>query len=73
MVVLGPGSLFTSILPDIVIEEIGHKRFPRHQSRSGLCLQYHDHREAKQSIFSDSDHQVLHRHLGRKFVDTSLG
>ena len=41
MIVLGPGSLFTSILPNIVIKEIGQALFGN-QGRNRLCLQYHD-------------------------------
>ncbi len=71
VVVLGPGSLFTSILPNLVIEEIGQALLDTKAS-SGLCLQYHDPTRRNRA-FSDSDPSksctVI---LGRKFVDTVL-
>ena len=41
MIVLGPGSLFTSILPNIVIKEIGQALLET-KAENRLCLQYHD-------------------------------
>ncbi|CAM3574713.1 protein of hypothetical function UPF0052 and CofD [Streptococcus sanguinis SK1 = NCTC 7863] len=71
MVVLGPGSLFTSILPNLVIEEIGQALLDTKAEVAYVCNIMTQRGETEH--FSDSDHvQVLHRHLGRKFVDTVL-
>jgi len=71
MVVLGPGSLFTSILPNLVIEEIGQALLDTKAEVAYVCNIMTQRGETEH--FSDSDHvQVLHRHLGRNFVDTVL-
>ena len=71
MVVLGPGSLFTSILPNLVIEEIGQALLDTKAEVAYVCNIMTQRGETEH--FSDSDHvQVLHRHLDRKFVDTVL-
>ena len=71
MVVLGPGSLFTSILPNLVIEEIGQAILDTKAEVAYVCNIMTQRGETEH--FSDSDHvQVLHRHLGKKFIDTVL-
>ena len=61
MIVLGPGSLFTSILPNIVIEEIGHALLETKAEIAYVCNIMTQRGETEH--FSDSDHvAVLHRH-----------
>ena len=63
MIVLGPGSLFTSILPNIVIEEIGQALLETKAEVAYVCNIMTQRGETEH--FSDSDHvEVLHRHLG---------
>ncbi|GGE27794.1 YvcK family protein [Streptococcus himalayensis] len=71
LVVLGPGSLFTSILPNLVIEEIGQALLETKAEIAYVCNIMTQRGETEH--FSDSDHVgVLHRHLGQSFVDTVL-
>lgn len=71
MVVLGPGSLFTSILPNIMIPEIG-KALVETEGKivyiSNIMTQL-----GETEGLNDADHvKVLHKHLGKKFVDIAL-
>lgn len=71
MVVLGPGSLFTSILPNIMIPEIG-KALIETEGKivyiSNIMTQL-----GETEGLNDADHvKVLHKHLGKKFVDIAL-
>ena len=67
----GPGSLFTSILPNIVIEEIGQALLETKAEIAYVCNIMTQRGETEH--FTDSDHvEVLHRHLGRPFIDTVL-
>ena len=67
MIVLGPGSLFTSILPNIVIEEIGQALLETKAEIAYVCNIMTQRGETEH--FSDSDHvEVLHRHLGRPLL-----
>ena len=71
MIVLGPGSLFTSILPNIVIKEIGQALLETKAEIAYVCNIMTQRGETEH--FTDSDHvEVLHRHLGRPFIDTVL-
>ena len=71
MVVLGPGSLFTSILPNMVIEEIGQALLETQAEIAYVCNIMTQRGETEH--FTDSDHvAVLHRHLGKAFIDTVL-
>ena len=71
MIVLGPGSLFTSILPNIVIEEIGKALLETKAEVAYVCNIMTQRGETEH--FTDSDHvEVLQRHLGRPFIDTVL-
>ncbi|MGT2845999.1 YvcK family protein [Streptococcus massiliensis] len=71
MVVLGPGSLFTSILPNLVIEEIGQALLETEAEVAYVCNIMTQRGETEH--FSDSDHvAVLQSHLGRPFIDTVL-
>ncbi len=71
MVVLGPGSLFTSILPNLVIQEIGDALLKTKAETVYICNIMTQKGETEH--FSDADHiRVLHNHLQQKFVDTVL-
>lgn len=71
MVVLGPGSLFTSILPNLVIEEIGQALLETEAQIAYVCNIMTQRGETEH--FTDANHvEVLHRHLGEKFIDTVL-
>ena len=71
MVVLGPGSLFTSILPNLVIEEIGQALLETKAQVAYVCNIMTQRGETEH--FTDANHvDVLHRHLGQKFIDTVL-
>ncbi|GCF94477.1 putative gluconeogenesis factor [Enterococcus florum] len=71
MVVLGPGSLFTSILPNLVINEIGEAVKNTKAEVVYICNIMTQKGETEH--FSDADHvRVLHKHLEEKFVNTVL-
>ena len=71
MVVLGPGSLFTSILPNLVIEEIGQALLETEAQIAYVCNIMTQRGETEH--FTDANHVgVLHRHLGENFIDTVL-
>ncbi|WEV40446.1 uridine diphosphate-N-acetylglucosamine-binding protein YvcK [Lactobacillus sp. ESL0684] len=70
-VVLGPGSLFTSILPNLMIPNLGEAVRQTKGEVIYICnimtqLGETDH-------FSDSEHvKVINHHLGGHFIDTTL-
>lgn len=71
MIVLGPGSLFTSILPNIMIREIGQALLDTKAQVAYVCNIMTQRGETEH--FSDSQHvEVLHRHLGEPFIDSVL-
>lgn len=71
MVVLGPGSLFTSILPNLVIPEIGEALCQTTAQVAYVCNIMTQYGETER--FTDADHvRVLNRHLGERFIDTVL-
>ncbi|MGT2750337.1 YvcK family protein [Streptococcus orisasini] len=71
MIVLGPGSLFTSILPNLVIDEIGQAVCETKAEVAYVCNIMTQYGETE--YFTDADHvRVLNRHLGQKFIDTVL-
>ncbi|MBO0480899.1 gluconeogenesis factor YvcK family protein [Candidatus Enterococcus courvalinii] len=71
MVVLGPGSLFTSILPNLVIPEIGEAIVQTKAEVVYICNIMTQKGETEH--FTDADHiRVLHEHLHEKFIDTVL-
>ncbi|MGM0124057.1 hypothetical protein IGI37_001431 [Enterococcus sp. AZ194] len=71
MVVLGPGSLFTSILPNLVIPEIGEALVQTEAEVVYICNIMTQKGETEH--FTDADHvRVLNTHLQNKFVDTVL-
>ncbi|NLQ95003.1 YvcK family protein [Streptococcus mutans] len=71
IIVLGPGSLFTSILPNLVIDEIGKALCETKAEVAYVCNIMTQYGETEH--FTDADHvRVLNRHLGQNFIDTVL-
>lgn len=71
MIVLGPGSLFTSILPNLVIPEIRQALLDTKAEVAYVCNIMTQKGETEH--FSDADHvAVLNRHLGQDVIDTVL-
>lgn len=71
MIVLGPGSLFTSILPNLMIPNVAKAIQETKAQVVYICNIMTQQGETES--FSDADHvRVLHRHLGNMFVDTVL-
>ncbi|MGY3766648.1 gluconeogenesis factor YvcK family protein [Vagococcus vulneris] len=71
MIVLGPGSLYTSILPNLMIPKLGEAIINSPAEVVYICNIMTQKGETEQ--FSDADHiKVLHRQLKTKFVDTVL-
>ncbi|APB31513.1 MULTISPECIES: gluconeogenesis factor YvcK family protein [Vagococcus] len=71
MIVLGPGSLFTSILPNLMIKELGEAVCKSEAEVVYICNIMTQKGETEH--FSDAEHvKVLHNHLGKQFIDTVL-
>ena len=71
MVVLGPGSLYTSILPNLMISDIGKAVCETKAEVVYICNIMTQRGETEH--FTDADHvRVLHDHLGTRFIDTVL-
>lgn len=71
MIVLGPGSLFTSILPNLMITEIGDALLKTKAETVYICNIMTQKGETEH--FTDANHvQVLHQHLKNNFIDTVL-
>ncbi|CAI3429129.1 gluconeogenesis factor YvcK family protein [Enterococcus cecorum] len=71
MIVLGPGSLFTSILPNLMIPEISEAMLKTKAEVVYICNIMTQKGETEH--FTDAQHvKVLHRHLKTPFVDTVL-
>ncbi|MGT2926379.1 gluconeogenesis factor YvcK family protein [Streptococcus cuniculipharyngis] len=71
LIVLGPGSLFTSILPNLVIPEIKQALQTTPATVAYVCNIMTQHGETEH--FTDRDHvAVLNRHLGVDVIDAVL-
>lgn len=71
MIVLGPGSLYTSILPNLMIEEIGQAVANSQGEVVYICNIMTQKGETEH--FTDANHiQVLNKHLKSNFVNTVL-
>ena len=71
MIVLGPGSLFTSILPNLVIPEIRQALLDTKAEVAYVCNIMTQRGETEH--YTDADHvAVLNRHLGLDVIDTVL-
>ena len=70
-IVLGPGSLFTSILPNLMIDEVGKAVCESKAEVVYICNIMTQKGETDH--FTDADHvRVLNQHLGKNFIDTVL-
>lgn len=71
MIVLGPGSLFTSILPNLMISEIGQALKETKAEVTYVCNIMTQRGETEH--FSDADHvRVINDHLGGAVINTVL-
>lgn len=71
VVVLGPGSLFTSILPNLMIPDIGQAILETPAQVVYVCNIMTQLGETEG--FTDAEHvDVLHRHLNKSFIDIAL-
>lgn len=71
MIVLGPGSLFTSILPNLMIDELGQAIANSPAEVVYICNIMTQKGETEH--FTDAEHiHVLHQHLKTKFINTVL-
>lgn len=71
LIVLGPGSLYTSILPNLMIQEIGQAIVETSAEVVYVCNIMTQLGETEN--FTDADHvEVLHQHVGHPFIDTVL-
>lgn len=70
-IILGPGSLFTSILPNLMIEDIGRAVLKTKAEIVYICNIMTQKGETIN--FTDAEHvRTLNKHLGRDFIDTVL-
>lgn len=71
MIVLGPGSLYTSILPNLMIDEIGEAI--RSTSAEVIYICNIMTQLGETESFTDANHvEVLNQHLGGHYIDTVL-
>jgi hypothetical protein len=71
LVVLGPGSLYTSILPNLLVSEIGEAVCRTRAEVVYICNIMTQRGETEG--FTDADHvRVLHQHLQQCFINTAL-
>lgn len=71
VVVLGPGSLFTSVLPNLMIKNLGEA--VRDTSAEVIYISNIMTQKGETLGFTDAEHvKVLDQHLGANFVDTVL-
>lgn len=70
-IVLGPGSLFTSILPNLVIKNVGQA--VRESKAEVVYICNIMTQKGETDHFTDADHvRVINAHLGEHFIDTVL-
>ncbi|KRN90341.1 gluconeogenesis factor YvcK family protein [Ligilactobacillus ceti] len=70
-IVLGPGSLFTSILPNLMIENVGEALRTTQAEVIYICNIMTQKGETEH--FTDAEHvRILNQHVGQKFIDTVL-
>ncbi|UJF15473.1 YvcK family protein [Jeotgalibaca sp. MA1X17-3] len=71
IVLLGPGSLYTSILPNLMIPDLGQAIIDTEAEVVYICNIMTQLGETEN--FSDAEHvKVLHKHLNTKFINTVL-
>nr|WP_309101208.1 YvcK family protein [Fredinandcohnia onubensis] len=71
MIIIGPGSLYTSILPNLLVPKIGEEVLKSNAKKVYICNVM---TQAGETLnFTASDHvQALYDHMGIKFIDTVL-
>ena len=70
-VVLGPGSLFTSILPNLMISNLGQA--VRETKAEVIYICNIMTQQGETDHFSDADHvRVINEHLGGRYINTAL-
>ncbi|MFD1778631.1 uridine diphosphate-N-acetylglucosamine-binding protein YvcK [Fredinandcohnia salidurans] len=71
MIIIGPGSLYTSILPNLLVPKIGEEILKSDAKKVYICNVM---TQAGETLnFTASDHvQALYDHMGIKFIDTVL-
>ncbi|MCC3355979.1 gluconeogenesis factor YvcK family protein [Bacillus sp. REN16] len=71
MIVIGPGSLYTSILPNLLVPQIGEAVIKANAKKVYICNVM---TQAGETLnFTASDHvQALYDHMDLKFIDTIL-
>lgn len=71
IIILGPGSLYTSLLPNLMISDLGEAITNSPAEIVYICNIMTQLGETEN--FSDADHvRVLHEHLGKSFINTVL-
>lgn len=71
VIILGPGSLYTSLLPNMMIPDLGQAIINTQAEVVYICNIMTQLGETEN--FSDADHvRVLHDHLNAQFIDTVL-
>ncbi|KUH46669.1 hypothetical protein M2E15_0320 [Bacillus mycoides] len=71
LLVFGPGSLYTSILPNLVVNKIGDAVLAAKAKKVYVCNVMTQAGETKG--YTAFDHvQALHDHLGKPFIDTAI-
>ncbi|MDR1567282.1 MAG: YvcK family protein [Streptococcaceae bacterium] len=71
LIVMGPGSLFTSVLPNLVIDEVKQAILDTKAERAYICNIMTQRGETE--YFTDADHvRMINQHVGSKIVDTVL-
>jgi uncharacterized cofD-like protein len=71
LIVLGPGSLYTSILPNLLVRDIVQALRASRAPKVYVCNVATQHGET--DGYSASDHaEAIHRHVGPKLVDVAL-
>lgn len=70
-IVLGPGSLFTSILPNLMIPNLGEAV---RKTKAEVIYVCNIMTQAGETVgLSDADHvRIINRHLGGNYIDTAL-
>lgn len=71
MIVIGPGSLYTSILPNLLVPKIGEEVVNAKAKKVYICNVM---TQAGETLnYTASDHvQALNDHMGLRFIDTIL-
>ncbi|MCH1625766.1 gluconeogenesis factor YvcK family protein [Ferdinandcohnia quinoae] len=71
MIIIGPGSLFTSILPNLLVPKIGEEVLRAKAKKIYICNVM---TQAGETLnFTASDHvKALYDHMGESFIDTIL-